>query len=357
MAKGSSKPSNARVVPKIAGYVSIIKPKQGRQTSADSSITKELQQKCLDIFRDALQPSSFDDSTIQELKSHLYHRDFAAAFGKDEYLRVHASRWAPGRTLAYLEILENITIPCLSAREGDVARTKERVYRVVCLGGGAGTELVALAGWFSLMISSSLPFGYDQIHVDLVDSANWTKVVDALFHAVLTPPQLSAYASQSKKDANKALLQPDQISMAFHRLDVLDADAARLQELVGKADLATCMMTLNELYSTSISNTQQLLNNLTAFMPLESLFLDVDSPGSYSTVSVNGSEKKYPVQWLLDYTLRGPSNKHGETTKWQLQETSDSKWFRLPDSSQYPIDLENMRYQMHLYQRASDTGQ
>ena len=34
---------------------------------------------------------------------------------------------------------------------------------------------------------------------------------------------------------------------------------------------------------------------------------------------------------------------------WEKLESADSVWFRLAEGLRYPIQLENMRYQMHLY--------
>lgn len=110
------------------------------------------------------------------------------------------------------------------------------------------------------------------------------------------------------------------------------------------------MFTLNELYSTSVPKTQRLLKNLTASMREGAYLLVVDSPGSYSTVAINGVEKKYPMQWLLDHTLLG---RHPETALWEKVLTNESQWFRLPEGLEYPLELENMRYQIHLFRRRS----
>jgi 25S rRNA (uracil2843-N3)-methyltransferase len=94
------------------------------------------------------------------------------------------------------------------------------------------------------------------------------------------------------------------------------------------------------------------------------LLLVVDSPGSYSTVSIgktsdSGDEskkKRYPMQWLLDHTLlesaaiSNSKNASGEH-QWEKLESRNSEWFRLSDDLRYPVDLEDMRYQIHLYRR------
>ena len=83
----------------------------------------------------------------------------------------------------------------------------------------------------------------------------------------------------------------------------------------------------------------------------------IDSAGSYSEVTLNGNTKKYPMQWLLDYTLL--ENCKRETTSgsitWTKIQGNDGVWFRLPEGLKYPLELENMRYQIHLYKRESST--
>ncbi|KAG9551002.1 hypothetical protein KCU79_g13535, partial [Aureobasidium melanogenum] len=91
-----------------------------------------------------------------------------------------------------------------------------------------------------------------------------------------------------------------------------------------------------------------------------SLLLVVDSPGSYSTVTLNGATQKYPMQWLLDHTLLSPKKnaEKGTPVQWKKLVSDESRWFRLPDEDlKYPIDLENMRYQIHLYQRQDEKQQ
>jgi 25S rRNA (uracil2843-N3)-methyltransferase len=112
------------------------------------------------------------------------------------------------------------------------------------------------------------------------------------------------------------------------------------------------MFTLNELYSTSLALTQKFLLYLTASMPKGALLLVVDSPGSYSSVTLNGAEKKYPMQWLLDHTLlkQGPKC-DTDTSSWAKLVEDESRWFRLDNRMKYPIELENMRFQLHLYRK------
>ncbi|KAK4692724.1 25S rRNA (uracil2843-N3)-methyltransferase, partial [Lecanoromycetidae sp. Uapishka_2] len=124
------------------------------------------------------------------------------------------------------------------------------------------------------------------------------------------------------------------------------------------------MFTLNELYATSISATTNLLLSLTMLLDPGALLLVVDSPGSYSTVKIGKSsrpsessgERKYPMQWLLDHTLLeasavGSSKVASGQRQWEKVDGREAEWFRLDGELRYPIELEDMRYQLHLYRR------
>jgi 25S rRNA (uracil2843-N3)-methyltransferase len=121
----------------------------------------------------------------------------------------------------------------------------------------------------------------------------------------------------------------------------------------GRPMLVTLLFTLNELYTSSIGKTTAFLLNLTAAATSGSLLLVVDSPGSYSEATVGTEAKRYPMHWLLDHTLLETQKSRGSESalKWVKLVSEDSKWFRIPESIRYPIPLENMRYQMHLYRR------
>lgn len=323
-------------------------------TNDGANISTDLEQKCLDIFRETLGPSSDDSSILQEVKRHLFNRNFAAAFGQEEYLRVYASRWSPSRALAYLNVFADLDTPLKCSYDGKDVDQAITHMRAVCLGGGAGGELVGLGGWLSTLSSAAADVAERKLRIDLVDIADWRTVVQLLQAGLTSPPELSKYASQAKKDANKALVSALAIDACFHELDVLSPETAKqdqLTRLLEEADLVTFMFTLNELYSTSLPATQALLDKVTDTVKVESHLLVVDSPGSYSTVSLNGVEKKYPMQWLLDHTLLSP--KAGGGSKWEKVVEDNSRWFRLSKELSYPITLEDMRFQMHLFRRVS----
>ena len=423
------------------------------QAISSVMVPSKLQQQTLNVFKDAC-TDSLNDSfqpTLQEVKEHLFKRDFLTAFGKPEYLRVYAARWSPSRALAYLQIFQDISPfvgqpTQISGRTTDVdanqrlsnilpyekffmrltigdrnfsqdvrptlddaptnqsgtgsmdidteqppnytsegsaprysyppsypgtavaseasPKTDQYAMRLACLGGGAGAELVAAAAWLRLQSEIQHEDGDDTPYQDVVepnsleihciDLAKWDEVVRELEHHIITPPVLSKYASAAAQAANNSILPPKAMKVEVLQQNLLDADLDTLRPVFQGTDIVTIMFTLNELYSTSVSKTQRLLFELTVAMQPGTLLLVVDSPGSYSTVTINNAEKKYPMQWLLDHTLLEackntrilPRGDH-----WEKLISDESRWFRLPADLKYPIDLENMRYQIHLYRR------
>ncbi|KAL8917910.1 MAG: hypothetical protein Q9172_005641 [Xanthocarpia lactea] len=187
-------------------------------------------------------------------------------------------------------------------------------------------------------------------------------------------------ASDSTKTVNGMLVEAEHFAVGFQQRDVLAMGSDELRELCLKASTVTLTFTLNELYTTSIPKTTKLLLDLTSFVEKGCVLLVVDSPGSYSTLALNKSKemdedrarqqpgdvdggkkqraiekdgKKYPMQWLLDHTLlEAASTSPGvEGKQWEKLRSADSRWFRLREELRYPIALEDMRMQIHIYRR------
>ncbi|KAF9880798.1 hypothetical protein CkaCkLH20_01840 [Colletotrichum karsti] len=333
-----------------------------------------LQQTLLATFNTTFSPVLGSDafpSLLQECKAALYARDFETAFANASRasLDAYAARWSPTRALAYAAVLlgvaghlrqdvvavradsgeddavvvgtveKDVAFEKKDAEEEEKAQPKKSV-RMLSVGGGAA-EIVAFAAYLA---SESL-----KGEVVLLDSAPWDDVVAKLHTALTTPPPLSKYASAATKASNAALIAPEDLRSTFTRRDVLSLTREAMAETMGKeALLVTLLFTLNELYtSAGIGKTTTFLLNLTATIPSGSLLLVVDSPGSYSEAAVGKESKRYPMQWLLDHTL--VKDEPVEGCLWEKLESHDSVWFRLAETLQYPISLENMRYQMHLY--------
>ena len=310
----------------------------------------ELQQTVLNVVANAfpLAENQVELKTlIQEVKGHLYNRDFATAFGKQDYLAAYALRWSATRALAYASIFVTFDTELRWAFEAaQLGEEGTSSGRIVCIGGGAGAEALALA---AVVKHRQLP----GLQMEALDIADWSHCLEALRTSLMTPPPVFKFASESVRAANRSLLKPEQLGVSFRCEDVLAQTQGQLKELMTGTKLVTLMFTLNELFTTSIPQTTAFLLNLTDAAEPGTCLLVVDSPGSYSEVKLgkDGEAKKYPMKWLLDHTLLESA---GEG-KWDKRVRQDSKWFRLDSKLKYPIDLEDMRYQVHIYERSGTT--
>lgn len=335
------------------------------------------QQRLLDVFRETFKPvleSPVFPVLLQEIKQALFNRDFAAAFGREDYLEAYAARWSPTRAICYTEVLLNIrryldavffaelksqstASPSESevavesegqldksgaleaSQSGDSAKSSTKAMRVLSIGGCAA-EHVAFAAYLR----------HTDRHgsITLLDSAPWSHVIALLHSRITNPPELSKYASAAAKANNEPLASPIRLSQTFLQQDAVQLRRGDLAALIGtESVLVTLLFTLNELFTNcGIGPTTSLLHRLADVLPHNSLLLVVDSPGSYSEAALGKEKKRYPMHWLLNHTLlMEQTSEH----KWERLESDESIWFRLPEGLSYPIPLENMRYQRHLY--------
>ncbi|KAK2802584.1 hypothetical protein FQN51_004377 [Onygenales sp. PD_10] len=134
------------------------------QTKSKNTTTLEaetlpipLQQLLLNVFQsgllsDKLAPRPLSrplSELVQTLKTHLYRRDFVSAFADadEELLRAYALRWSAGRALGYAGIFAAVCGMTMKERGGGERRGLAGEH-VVCIGGGAGAEIAALAAVF-----------------------------------------------------------------------------------------------------------------------------------------------------------------------------------------------------------------
>ncbi|KAJ4396112.1 hypothetical protein N0V93_000329 [Gnomoniopsis smithogilvyi] len=324
------------------------------------------QQKLLSIFHgtfDSVLSSGNFNAILQEVKTALFKREFDVAFGKEEFLEAYAARWSPTRTLCYASVLDEICphLEELCRAEEEKDESNSLPLRVLAIG-GAAAELVAFGSYLSRQpadVSGA---------ITLVDIAPWSGVVEKLRAGLKTPPPLSKYASAALHAANTPVNEPERLKeITFKEQDVFALDQDGLAALVSAESstqkqhqnpiLVTLLFTLNELFTSGgIGKTTTFLLTLTSSLPSGSLLLVVDSPGSYSETTVGKEAKRYPMAWLLDKILTGASDGENENERWEKVESKDSVWFRLGGELRYPIPLEDMRYQMHLYRKGMGRG-
>jgi 25S rRNA (uracil2843-N3)-methyltransferase len=326
-------------------------------------------------------------SLIQTIKSHLYQRDFDSAFtdADEALLRVYALRWSAARALGYAGIFKAV----LGYMREDALNTKTRV---VCIGGGAGAEIVALAAaWRDLhgdgdgveglgerLGDVALESGDDRVvsascsaagslEVAAVDIADWSSVVERLEKTMVSSDVPTSRSSKHQPPLVGADGSEGGFSVSFSRTDVLGISESDLRDvfLDGAASstgvppslLVTLMFTLNELFSTSMAKATGLLLRMTEILPPGAVLLVVDSPGSYSTLKLGkgkdgvAQERNYPMKFLLDHTLLSVAE-----GKWERVLSQDSRWWRRDVARlRYAVGegagLEDMRFQVHLYRR------
>lgn len=359
-------------------------------------------------------------SLIQTIKSHLYQRDFDSAFtdADEALLRVYALRWSAARALGYAGMFKAVLgwmraeMKVRGEEEGESACWSggdSTAVRAVCIGGGAGAEIVALAAaWRDLhggggdtlearvagvSLSEEVDGGNEgdagerrtgagsmaasyspRLDVVAVDIADWSSVVGRLSRTVVSADvptsKTSRYQPPLVSGSND---EGRNVSICFHRSDVLSIQESGLKDILldtkdtpspspsstrpSSSLLVTLMFTLNELFSTSMAKATSLLLRMTDILPPGAVLLVVDSPGSYSTLKLGkgndgaAQERKYPMKFLLDHTLLSVAD-----GKWERVLTQDSRWWRR-DAARLRYDvgegagLEDMRFQVHLYRR------
>lgn len=364
----------------------------------------------LDVFRRAFPFDNSDDApfdmktSIQQVKAHLFLRDFTSAFAKQEYLDAYALRWSASRALGYTDIFlhsdmqevwrcishwvgrttsSNMSSSAFTSTQASTGDSDEpprsptpsaSASSIACIGGGGGAEVVACAAAArsycsnqSNSTSNDLPSQSSSkltLTVHAIDIADWSTCLSKLHAALITPPELSVYASSSAKAANQPFIPQNEaftFDVRFSQRNILAVEDSELGRMFSTVGLCTIMFTLNELFATSISRTTAFLLALTDVVQVGAWLLVVDSPGSYSEVKLgtgtgtgtSGEDTKtrqYPMKWLLDHTLLDIAGKENNS-KWKKHVSDDSRWFRLRTGLEYPIDLESMRYQIHLYRR------
>ena len=371
--KNSSNQNKSSKPPKAIAAMATEKPLKTGEPSLSKKVPIELQQLLLNIFKHTFGPH-FDSAflaTVQQIKHHLFNRNFNDAFGSESFLQAYAMRWSPSRALAYTQIFQDSEALPLAVSQMHAASTK----KIVCIGGGAGAELVALGAYLQLNLighpcadnhgpKHSSKISSPDFAITIIDIANWSTILKELHSCMTAAPPISEYSSSAAKAANVALISPTACILNFMQEDILGMKKEDLAARFTGVVLVTLMFTLNELYSTSISSTTDLLLSLTIILPPGALLLVVDSPGTYSTVSVegpsstgdSGTRKRYPMQWLLDHSLLesaaiGSSKNASVERQWEKLESNESEWFRLSSELRYPVTLEDMRYQLHLYRR------
>lgn len=393
------------------GYV---KKRPSRQTTSsapsptvqEQNLPSNLQQLILDIFRDTF-PASQDFETLKpslrEINDALIQNDFDTAFGSQVYREIYAVRWSPSRTLAFANVLawicnENGGEECVErllhgAMDQGVERSAVGAAKVVCFGGGAA-EVMAFGALLRHFYSEAAAGKPDQqrahclepaseplsdpaishsqstrktalLDLHLVDAADWSSVASSLQAGLITPPTLSRYASATARASNAALLSTGTLNLTFSQTDVLNLSIEDLRNTTGPDPIMlNLLLTLNDLYTTSIPKTTSFLRKLTVAAPKGSLLLVVDKPGASVEFQIPSKEeerqadeekKSYQMSWLMDRVLLETTKRTEEEpdvkSMWEKVVDERNRHHRLEEKLRYPGSLENLKFQVHLYRR------
>ena len=309
-------------------------------------------------------------------------------------------RWSAGRGCAYSDVFREVRVGLVGIGDRDGDGRKGR-RKVVCLGGGAGAEVVALG------FGGKGKEEEEEWDIVVVDVAPWGSVLGKLETAMKASSSSAVTSDSDSSDstgmADRRLLDPAKCNVIFQQGDILDLSGPDFRDLCREMTMVTLMFTLNELYGISIAKTTGMLLDLTGGVERGCLLVVVDSPGSYSTLALNNNHnhnddkkkkdgsrsedgkaeevvdggggmekekekqkevKKYPMKWLLDHTLlevasaaagggvEGTKSAAEGGKRWEKIQSEDSRWCRLSEEElRYPITLEDMRMQVHVYRR------
>ncbi|CUM66904.1 uncharacterized protein PRCAT00004589001 [Priceomyces carsonii] len=273
------------------------------------------------IFEDTLESPNLQEH-IQMVKGKLYEREYISAFDGEEKRLAYASRWTPARALSYSSLFATL------APIRELLKELENKKKVLCVGGGAGSELVGLSSVFCRLKEYN-PNSNSSLEIVIADIADWSSVVT----------DMTEFLKQNW------LYNPAKLNTTFMNNDVLDESSILA---LPDFDLLTILFTTNELFSEKKSETIKFLHRLNSQCKSGCYLLIAESAGSYSHITVG--TKTFPVQFLIDTILLGrPGQKNGS---WRLIEQSDSCWYRIDTKEiNYTMKLENMRFFYRLYQK------
>lgn len=309
----------------------------------EEPVAPEDEQAVVDLFTSAFSALLTSDSLkdrIQTVKTHLYNRDYAAAFGELDNLQAYVVRWSPARALCYRWIFMEGAADEITRLFEFGGRRNKPVRNVVSIGAGAGGELVGMiAAVEAINKDQELKEGAEksQFNLKAVDIAGWGPICDR----ILEKSKETIISQESIVNVNCEFLQHDVLAKDFPE-DVINKET----------DMITLLFTTNELYTQSLPKTTAFLAGLREKTAPGCILLVLESAGSYSTVKI-AEDKEYPMGWLLDYTLLGKDEEAtaARSNGWKCLKKEDSKWYRLPAGLDYELELEDMRFLLRVYQR------
>ncbi|KAJ3012766.1 hypothetical protein HKX48_006094 [Thoreauomyces humboldtii] len=254
---------------------------------------------------------------LRIIKTLFFNRQYVTIFTDPTLLPVYASEYIPGRALCYRTMF--MEVPELRELLED-----PKGGLVYCLGAGNGSELLGIAG---AMVGMERPEGSipQPLTVHVQDLSSYGPVISSLESAIREHYRIPSSVLAVQESVSDLLVPTPE-------------GLAALEANLSSAKLVTSLFLLNELLATNKSGFVKFISLVLKSMTPGSLFLVVDSAGSFSDVTVGQAD--YMVFHLLD-----------AVAGFQAVVKEDSKWYRYPTDLKYPSKLNNMRYFLRLYRR------
>lgn len=283
---------------------------------------------------------------IQKVKTELYNREYIEAFNEDWKRVAYCCRWTPSRSISYAslfshfpEIVDIIT----KSNESNNNNNNDNGSRILCVGGGAGAELIAITSIFTPFIHTKKKKNIDNdgnntlLEVTLIDIVNWDHVIKRIMDQV------------KEKWLYNNLWETYKVTFLNHDIlrSIDDEDVKNVTSLK-ELNLITMLFTTNELFKEDRAGSIRFLQRLNQQCQQGCYLLILESAGSYSHITVGS--KRFPIQFLIDTILIGAQRK-GIEGCWELISQNDSIWYRCDNTLDYPIRLENMRFFYRLYRK------
>lgn len=302
-------------------------------------------------------------STIQAVKTDLYHREYLDAFDDDAKRLAYLIRWSSLRALSYASLMSSMT-PIVEMISEYIIDEDDEFEDCQCLliGGGASAEIVALAAIYGRMkefcSTRDKPF-----QVNVMDISDWAGIVTEVTREINTLGWIRQVPEAREQQFITNYLKNDVLTY----FDEAPAGANPIS--LANQKLITLLFTTNELFQEDKAKSIRFFQRMNDECTPGTLLFIAESAGSYSNIKIG--TKEFPVFFMIDMLL---SNKKSELKKagsgkkskqpeaydgaWELVESSDSCWYRVDKPSQdfyssrlQNIKLENMRFFFRLYRK------
>jgi len=349
----------------------------------------ELQQLLLNVFRTTF-PVCQDyerlKPTLQEIQISISKRDFVQAFGRLDWMEAYTVRWSPSRAFCCAAVLVEIFqefegevwIKKLLCPEESSTELRPQTVgkerhppRAVCYGVGPADLMAfgAILRNFTTSQSNSMlqtvttlqsfESPIPMLDIQLINASNWTAVLSLLQTGLTTEPVLSKYASASARANNAPFISPSLLTSSFQKCNILEASQEEIGIMIGEeAALITLFFTIGDLLALSVPKCTAFLLKLTHAAPKDGLLLIIDSLDSSAEFTLEKDEegkgrKKYPMHYLLDMILleKQLPSLVDRSSAWEKLVEDQSRLFKVAAELKYPLSLENIKFQVHLYKK------